>query len=345
MLKKLFQIIAITGILLLAACSSGGEYESSVQEDTTIENPADEADEEPDTKDEEQSVMEEDGQSSSSEDGEIIIGEEEQLILNGVVLTKQAVAGEERIVWELDVNLDGIREEIIVERLDTGKDSLQYNIWRNYRIQVGESSLEDYGDDVAPELIVISPDGEVILLAIFDYGPSGDPTTWFYRYDGEALLNVGWMSADIRTVDMSSDEKMYNDGVYREADGTFKATFRGDVIQTQWAWGYWYWNGEVMAMREDAEYEYVIYGDEHDWITLLEPLEVYETMDEDVSPILMNPQQVQCTRTDGEEWVYLEGEDGTKGWLRLQNGRIPPLGREYPWKFPEEVFDGRNTAG
>lgn len=312
MLKNMFQVIAIISITLLAACSFGGGYESGVQDDTA----------------------------ASSENEKIIIGEEEQLILNDAILIVQGAAEERQIIWKLDVNLDGKEETITLEGLDSDKNLAYYDTLQNYRIQVGESSLEVYGDNVAFELAAFSPDGKIILLAIYDDGPSADPITRFYCYDGDELLEAGSISADIRTIEMPIEEKSPFDGVYREEDGTFKATFRADLIQTQWAWGYWFWNGEAMVMREDTEYECVSYEGEYGWLTLLEPLEVYATMSENENPIIMSPQQVQCTRMGAEEWIYLEAEDGTAGWLRLESGSIPSLGEKFPW----EVFEGLYLA-
>ena len=61
-------------------------------------------------------------------------------------------------------------------------------------------------------------------------------------------------------------------------EGVITCTFRGDMLETQWAWGYYYWNGSEIVRREDEVYYYI---DESEWrkeipLVLLQELTVYE---------------------------------------------------------------------
>ena len=97
---------------------------------------------------------------------------------------------------------------------------------------------QNYCDIMDPVLMAYSPDGENILLAVYDDGPSGDPLTSFFRYDESGLHQAGSIPGDLRneTID---DERVIH------------CSFRGDMIQTQWAWGHYYWNGSEIVRRED----------------------------------------------------------------------------------------------
>lgn len=52
-------------------------------------------------------------------------------------------------------------------------------------------------------------------------------------------------------------------------------------------------------------------------VTLMEPITVYSEMDEQSQSVEMQPQKVLVLHTDAAKWVYLEGEDGTAGWINM----------------------------
>ena len=292
----------------------------------------------------------ESGAGSDSAESARMPGREEEQILGGFLLVDGDREAAEKVTWELDLNLDGTREEIVLENLSPVLEGQEPETFGDCRIQAGESALEFYGSSVAPELMGFSPDGKTILLAVYDDGPSGDPWTRFFRYDGITLREAGGLSGDLRTLTGEDGESLNASSgrgqkgdlstvVYQQRDGSLRTSFRADVLQTQLAWGYWIWNGESLELRQDEEYEYLTYG-EGDWFTLLEPLTVYETKSEAGTGAAMNPQRVRCTRTDGQNWVCLEAEDGTRGWLFLENGEIPSMGN----RWADELFEGLSHA-
>ncbi len=276
-------------------------------------------------------------------------GEEKQ-ILEGVLLVAWDRAAAGKVTWELDLNLDGTKEEISLENLDFIPEGDEPETFGDCRIQAGDSALEFYGDSVVPELMGFSPDGKTILLAVYDNGPSGDPWTCFFRYDGNTLREAGGLSGDLRTLTGESGESLSPSSaqepertssavVYRQSDGSLRTSFRADVLQTQLAWGYWIWNGESLELRQDEEYECLTSGEEG-WFTLLEPLTIYDTKSETGTGVVMNPQKVRCIRTDGQNWVCLEAEDGTAGWLYVEKGMLPSMGD----RDADELFEGLNHA-
>ena len=111
-------------------------------------------------------------------------------------------------------------------------------------------------------------------------------------------------------------------------DGMIKCTFRADMMQTEWAWGYYYWNGSEILRREDDIYYMV---DDSRWreqdqmpLLLLREITVFTERSEESRAITMKPQKVRNVATDNSEWILLEAEDGTRGWIRIEGfGNFP----------------------
>ena len=97
-------------------------------------------------------------------------------------------------------------------------------------------------------------------------------------------------------------------------------------------------------MREDEVY-YLL--DDSGWrdayetpLFLKEKIIVYAERSEDSHAMEMKPQKVSNIATDRQKWVLLEAEDGTRGWLRVERGKIPQLEN----KRTSEVFEGLNMV-
>ena len=54
----------------------------------------------------------------------------------------------------------------------------------------------------------------------------------------------------------------------------------------------------------------------------------------------MKPQKVRNVATDNSEWILLEAEDGTSGWIRIVQFCFPSEESD-----PFELFDGLNDIG
>lgn len=176
-----------------------------------------------------------------------------------------------------------------------------------------------------------SPDGKQILLAVYDDGPSYDPETFFFRCDDTGVYPAGSIPCDLRSVEIDDNRVIHG-------------TFRGDMIQTQYAEAEYYWNGSGIVRREEEIYYYL---DDSEWrksidlpLQLLLEITVYEERSESSKAVLMEPQEIQCVASDMKGWVLLEAKDGTKGWIRVEKFKIPSLDN----KTVYEVFDGLNMV-
>lgn len=259
----------------------------------------------------------------------------EEWILNGGLLCME-VSQENTTAGRLDLDGDGEKEVLYLEGFSnhagdgyntTYPDHVHLD--EHYRVRVNQAYYESYCSIADLELMAFSPDSETILLAIYDDGPSGDPLTAFYRYDGESVIPAGSIPGDLRDVTIDEDRVIH-------------CSFRGDMIQTQWAWGYYYWDGSEIVRREDEVYYYL---DESEWreredcpLVLLQEITVYEERSESSTAMIMSPQEVQCVASDMREWVLLEAEDGTKGWIRVVQFKFPSSNSVF------EVFEGLNMA-
>lgn len=239
-------------------------------------------------------------------------------------------------VWELDASTfqDGIR-------LDADGDGTMEHIyltaptapqleWGHYMVEEGYTlhvegqQIEEYGSYVECAIMALTLDGENLLLGIFDEGPSGDPVTKFYRYEKSGLYAAGEVLGDIRTLPIGEN-------------GVIPCPFRADAIQSSFATGYWYWNGEAVVMREDPEYFYIQYEGQAEFpLTLLEELLVYPQPGDVGEPVVMAPQPVREVKTDLDGGLYLQAQDGTQGWIRAVPSYLPSMGD----RQAVEVFEG-----
>lgn len=259
-------------------------------------------------------------------------------VLAGEVLTLE-VSEENATAGNIDLDGDGQEERIYLEALEGyGKYGIHFKSNTDYRLRVDEAYYQDYGSNIEPRVMLYSPDAETILLAIIDAGPSGDPLTTFFRYDAESG-QVLW----------AGELPWYFENVTIE-NGVIKSTFRVGMIETQSAIGYWIWNGEKIVRRDDEVYQINLYHERYGengeiykdgYMKLKETLTVYEERSEESKAFTMEPQMVLCTSSDLKEWIYLVAEDGTEGWLRVKDFRIPSVGN----KESREVFDGLGFAG
>ena len=258
----------------------------------------------------------------------------EARILNGEIIYME-VSPDNSTAGRLDLNGDGEKEVLYLEAIGSYFNDQGWNNWggmdSNFRVRVNNLYYESHCSFADPVLMAFSPDGKQILLAVYDDGPSGDPVTYFFRYDEVGVHPAGKIFDDLRNAVM-------------EADGVIRCTFRADMLQTEWAWGYYYWNGSEIVRREDDIFYFV---DDSKWreenqipLVLLKEITVFAERSENSQAITMKPQKVRNVASDQSEWILLEGEDGTKGWIRIVQFCFPSEESD-----PFELFEGLYMAG
>lgn len=161
-------------------------------------------------------------------------------------------------------------------------------------------------------------------IAVLDNGPSEDPVTHFFKYDG-TLNYIGEMEG--------FPFKEQNAGINGfNHQGGVTGRIRMDLIETTYLDGYWWYNSNEQQL-EYVESELCRYQSymAHELYT---DLPVYFDMDE-ASPTITIPggQQVFFLKSDLKEWILVRGKDGRKGYIHVQDGKV--LNVDAP---AEEVF-------
>ena len=194
----------------------------------------------------------------------------------------------------------------------------------HYQFRIGDSVLEDRGDCISNEIWAFSLDGKEILLAIYDDGPSGDPQTMLFAYRNGEVKMVGEFYQHIEDVRIEKDIIHAKQGAY---------PIQTDRIYCQYVMS----TDGILTFVEQETYDFTGLND----IKLLVELPVHSAPgSEDV--IYIKPQMVHFTKTDKtQKWVYVEGEDGTGGWMLVGTfGWVNELKKD-----SREVFEGLNMAG
>lgn len=110
---------------------------------------------------------------------------------------------------EYDLNKDGKMDSIEIDLAKRKDSSLRIN------------ELEISIDSETPSnvyLVDLIKDDDFVELAIYDDGPSGDPKTTFYRYDGKGIHELGTFETDINVEDSVYE---YYGNVLTDGKGNF----------------------------------------------------------------------------------------------------------------------------
>ncbi len=227
----------------------------------------------------------------------------------------------------LDLDGDGTAEKITLSP-SVSPDAVRYRDEHDplsyYRLQIGSAALEGYGYNVANILWGLSLDGQNILLALYEDGPSADPYTHFYQYQNGNITEIGGFETDIRLCEISSD-------------GIITSAIRKEIVQTDWIIVRWQigQNGLLEEIPQDV-YDFT----SRNWVQLYDALPLHTTVGAD-DTFTIAPQSVRFLQTSADwSWILLETKDGQQGWVHLDNFEVVEL-----QKNVLDVFDGLYMAG
>ncbi|RCX16577.1 hypothetical protein DFR58_11070 [Anaerobacterium chartisolvens] len=134
---------------------------------------------------------------------------QESIIENDFAIEKKHDIKELNVDGKYDLNTDGETETIEIRLLGRQDSSLRIN---NCEISIDcENPFDFY-------LVDLISDDKFIELAIYDDGPSGDPKTTFYRYDGIKIYELGSFHTDIN---ISHSISTYYGNVLTDGKGNF----------------------------------------------------------------------------------------------------------------------------
>jgi hypothetical protein len=138
-------------------------------------------------------------------------------------------------------------------------------------------------------------------------GPSDDPETFFFTYDGKKLLELGSIPSAIDDLTRAFNGK-----------GSIYGILRLNILQTWYAPAEWALNAnQTIKLKEQSVYDPIHYDTDLP-VELNVPLPIYQKLGDSKPAATMEPQNVKLTATDNKNWCMVEGEDGTKGWFRIE---------------------------
>ena len=232
----------------------------------------------------------------------------------------------------VDLDGDGISEKISIHPAEPvkGYSLEEYTKYANLGLsemncydlseavlEVNGQATEFYTENMNNSIFAFSPDGEQILIALYEDGPSGDPLTRLYRYQNGKLMETGQIQEDIRQ--------------FWIQDGQIAVTEPYWAVQTD-SIERIYQVTENGHLREVPQKEYWLSG----WaeVELLQDMTLYRTPDGETF-VLSAGSKARMTKLDAtQNWICLQGEDNTQGWFRLGTGI------NY-----DDYFGGLNHAG
>lgn len=221
------------------------------------------------------------------------------------------------------VNAVPVGEAVTIDLSGEGAVQIEYNVVTTEDSEVVETFTIDGKDfkGQLDEIGMITPSRSNYYIvdlvtadnfkeiALYDEGPSGDPETHFFRYQGGRLIHLG----SITDYPDSATCHFQNQG---SSQGEIVASFRLSLLQTWFAQGYWKLKGNNQLVFE----EQVIYYPIMEYTAqLLCELPVYEEMDKESKSYIMEPGEVTFQATDNKNWVQIKDKTGILGWFYVEN--------------------------
>jgi len=167
-------------------------------------------------------------------------------------------------------------------------------------------------------------------IAILDDGPSDDPVTYFFQYDGD-LNYVG----EVQGFPFGGYGNNPYDGF--TGQNSVIGTSQLDMIHSAYIYTYnWYNGNEGTLERMDRVSSNYTWFDPH---KLYVDIPVYYSMNEDAPVLTMQAQEeVYFIATDCKEWILVRDSNGVEGYIRVKDGQILNIGLPAEEVFSELYF-------
>lgn len=200
-----------------------------------------------------------------------------------------------------DIDSDGKAEKIKVEEAQDSSD----NYLDLVKLTIDNQSVELQLDNALDTFAIADVDTQdkYKQIIIGENGPSDDPFSKIFTYDGQKIIDCGGLVGTI-----SPDHQ----GIRIDGSGTICTMERTDVLQT------WHYQA-VYSFDETLHFTEVLpaKGYYETWypVVVLKPIIVYENCD--VSSRQLNISEAQSAQLIGinKQWVLINAADGTQGWI------------------------------
>ena len=223
---------------------------------------------------------------------------------------------------QLDLDGDGVPEKISLHPAEpvTGYSFEEYKICVNlglsqmncYDLQDAvleidgqTAEIPDSTGNMSNSIFAFSPDGEQLLIALYDDGESADPLTRIYHYEDGKPVETDRLAQDLRKAWIQDGQMVITEPYF---------AVQNDYIQKI------YQVTSNGRLREVPQEEYVLSAWEE--VELRQDITLYRTPDGDETFVLPKGSKVRMTKLDAtQDWICIEITDGVKGWFRLQDGK------------------------
>ena len=169
-------------------------------------------------------------------------------------------------------------------------------------------------------------------IAILDNGPSDDPVTYFFQYDGE-LYYLG----EVQGFPFEEYGNHPYDGF--SGQNSVIGTSQLDLIHSAYVYTYyWYNSSERTLERMERVSSNYTWQHPHE---LYVDIPVYYSMDESSPVITMQAQEsVYFISTDCKEWILVRDGNGVQGYIHVKDGQVLNIGLPAEEVFSELYFFG-----
>ena len=241
---------------------------------------------------------------------------------------EQEVHMDSQIVKYADLNEDKVDEKIIL----TLKSSETYK----YSLEIGDAKIDVRGNNIEPDFNIVDIDYKdgIKEIAISEYGPSNDEATRFYYYNGEKIINIGYISG------FYGPMHQYGEGMVGdmkiEGMGKVITKTRGEILHT------WFYEDEYGLSKHHylLNKKKTLYEMDAK-VTVLKEIELQKSPEDETKVLKLLPdEEVIISYTDNHEWCMVQTTDGQEGWFAVDGfDTIREL------NLPAtEVFSGLNYA-
>lgn len=235
----------------------------------------------------------------------------------------------------IDLNGDGTADEVLFDAEETSDYSYTPKLTINgadYSGVFEENQVYFAYPHDKYVILDIDDKDDCFEIAVQDYGMSDDPMTAFFKYDGNKVIYMGYIS------DRISDLYIVNDG-----NGKLHARERMHVFETvNMKTTYEVENDELVRSMKDM-YP-IAYTDASGTKGLLQDLYVFKDMSTDSEVVKLDKgTKVTALATDNVEWVQICYEDGNIYYIHVVNHYLIDMNGENV--DSREVFDNIIQAG
>ncbi len=186
------------------------------------------------------------------------------------------------------------------------KDTLTFNTdHQTFQLTVNDLTYNGQGDCVVDSFAVVDIDNKdkIKEIVISELGPSDDPNSTFFFYNGAEIKQIGEVYS------------LFYRGITFDGLGEINVRSRGAFLQT-WFFNISYHLDENHILTKIPDQ---IYKTDHS-LFLKQSLKIYYNRDESSDFTIIEPTTIiTIIGTDNNKWCFVETENGIKGWFFVDN--------------------------